>query len=1109
HVTADGENISNIWVTAIDENLEWFSGALTDISGAYSICGIVAEKQNIPVKYKVYISSSKYPYIAYNQVKSFENALFIEAGQTGIDFQLQTGADISGVIMDNRGEELAGVKITASSVSNDSVGTATSDGYGNFTITNLPLSNDYILKAEAVDYPIGYYNNARTPVSATPVNIHKGNISDLVFILNKRGVIRGYVKLDDGIQSAGAGHWVNIWSQTTQISNNCVTDTQGMYEIIGLDENITDYVISVNDNNEYMPAYYNSNGTAYKSDDAEHVSPSETVFRNINLSTGYSISGKVTDKNANILPNILISAVSIDSEGWGYVLSKNKLTDGYNYKIDALPPGIYELCADADDYLKQCKTISLNSNNQNSIDFELSSNVRSISGNVYGLKSGQRIVLWAHSDSSDVIKNKTLIGNNSDIAYEIEGLPAVSDFIVELISSDVAYQVYNQEKNVNNAALIDLSTQNQTNIDFQVATANITLSGNITFDSDTHQDAWVNISDSQKNFIKGTYIRFKGVNPVEFQVTDLEKGKYIVSVWPSKSKPQYYQNAETIDEATLINATENSVNNIDFTIIEGAFINGYIYLPDGQPAKNIYIFVSNKTAHFWATTKTDTNGYYVVNGLNEDNDYIVEARRDRFPPLYYHEDGSVLALAQAKAVSVNTSNVNLTYYTHASVSGTVQNSNGYPLSGIRIIAESTGLKLLHACYTLNDGSYVMDGLPVDSDYLIKAIPSNRSVYQPQTVLDIIAPDNSVHFVLYEGHSVNGIVTSANEGKAINKTWVNLSSINNDIFKRVKTNIKGEYIFKGLPEGNDYAMYITPDETSDYASWHKNEITVTSDYIQNIELEYGLEITGQIVQTNDQSPIPNILVTAFSQDQDFISSGMSGINGAYSVTNLPYATDYVVTARPEDFAEQSFKNQVAGSIVNFSLDQGGIISGYVYTLNGSMKGASVNACTNMLQVCESSSSDEMGYYEISGLKQLWNGITVNDYVVTAYAIGYPDHSVGQKKVGDTVNFTLKSNELTGTISDSSGALLPQNGKTVWIKVYKNGSYLTKAKAQKDGTGQFTVKGLQADTAYQLKVKASGFGQKWVGTDGTGVDNVVDAGEFMAGDVISFRFATGVW
>jgi PKD repeat protein len=1109
HVTADGRNISNIWVTAIDEDLEWFNGALTDISGNYTICGLIAEKQNNPVKYKAYISSSKYPFIAYNQISNFENASWIEAGQTNIDFQLQTGADISGVIIANNGEELAGVKITASSVLKDTIGTTISDAYGNFTISNLPLSNDYILKAEAVDYPTGYYNNARTQASATPVNIHKGNITDLVFILNKRGVIRGYVKLNDGIQSAGAGHWVNIWSPTTQIANNCATDAQGMYEIIGLDENINDYIISVKDNNEYMPAYYNSNGTVYNSDEAEQVSPSESVFRNIILSTGYSISGEVTDKNGNLLHDILVSAVSIGSKGWGYVLSRNKLTDGYNYKIDGLPPGIYDLCADSDDYLKQCKTITLTSNSQHSAHFELSSNVRRLSGNIYGLKSGQQIVLWAHSNSSNVIKNKTITGNNSDIAYDIDGLPAVSDFMVELISSDVAYQVYNQKKNVNNADLIDLSSQDQTNIDFHVATANITLSGSITFESDIYQDAWVDVSDSQKNFIKGIHIRYRGINPVEFQVSDLDKDMYIVSVWPSKCKPQYYQNAETIDDARLINATENSVNNINFTIIEGEQINGHIYLPDGQPAKDIDILVSNKNAHFWASTKTDTNGYYVVNGLDENNDYIVEARRDKFPPLYYHEDGAVLALAQAQPVSVNTSNVNITYYTHTSVSGTVKNIHGYPLSGIRIIAESTDLKLFHACYTLNDGSYVIEGLPTDSVYIIKAVPSNTSIYRPQLILDIVAPDNSVNFVLSEGYSINGVVTSASQGTPVNKAWVCLSSINNDIFKRVKTNSKGEYTLKGLPSGNDYAMVITPDETSGYASWQMNQISVNSDLIQNIELEYGLSITGHIIQTSDQAPIPNILVTAFSQNQNFISSGISDSDGAYSITNLPYATDYVVTARPENFAEQTLKDQIAGSIVDFSLDQGGIISGYVYTSNGSIKGASVSACSNMLQVCESSSTDETGYYEISGLKQYWNGITVDDYVVTAYAIGYPDHSVGQKEVGDTVNFTLTSNDLTGTIRDSSGALLPQDGITVWIKVYKNGSYLTKAKAQKDGSGQFTVKGLESNTGYQLKIKASGFDQEWVSPGGTGVINIENAGEFMTGDIISFRFASGVW
>jgi hypothetical protein len=56
-----------------------------------------------------------------------------------------------------------------------------------------------------------------------------------------------------------------------------------------------------------------------------------------------------------------------------------------------------------------------------------------------------------------------------------------SDYVIELISSDVPYQVYNNQKNRDDADLIDLSAESKTDIDFHVEPASIKLSGAIAF----------------------------------------------------------------------------------------------------------------------------------------------------------------------------------------------------------------------------------------------------------------------------------------------------------------------------------------------------------------------------------------------------------------------------------------------------------------------------------------------------------------------------------------------------------------------------------------------------------------------------------------------------
>ncbi|KPA18622.1 hypothetical protein MHK_001161 [Candidatus Magnetomorum sp. HK-1] len=178
------------------------------------------------------------------------------------------------------------------------------------------------------------------------------------------------------------------------------------------------------------------------------------------------------------------------------------MTNDFNYKITGLSPGNYEICVDSDNYIKQCQTVSLAENIQN-IDFKLYQNDRKISGTIYGLKSGQIIELWAHSDSSSFVKNQTIVGNGQNVQYEISGLPALSDYVLELISNHVPYQIYNAQKNRDNANLIDLSSDAQTGIDFNIESTDIILSGEITFPTSAPQTAWIDVSDHQFNWIKG------------------------------------------------------------------------------------------------------------------------------------------------------------------------------------------------------------------------------------------------------------------------------------------------------------------------------------------------------------------------------------------------------------------------------------------------------------------------------------------------------------------------------------------------------------------------------------------------------------------------------
>ncbi|ETR69985.1 MAG: hypothetical protein OMM_03567 [Candidatus Magnetoglobus multicellularis str. Araruama] len=1101
--------MANIWVTAISDDFELIDGALTNGSGDYSICGLIAEKNSLTINYMVLISSSDYPFILYNQANTLQDATLVTAGQENINFDMKTGTNISGSVRDSSGNFMAGVTVRATSASKGTRGSAVTDASGYYTIANLTLAKDYLLKADAIDYPILYYPDSQTPENAERVDNSSGDVSHINFVLQKHGVIKGYVKFYDASQSAGAGYWVTVFSPAQQIVKNAVTDHQGMYEFYGLDENVSDYIISMSNTlNEFMPVYYNSQGTVYTYREAEPIQPSENIFRNLILTTGYSISGKIIDSNNELLSNILIYAVKTNSSAWGYANSKSLLTDNHNYQITGLPPGTYDVWITDDLYLKQHKTITLSDNIQG-IDFQLYSYNRSISGTISGLRTGQSIHLWIYSMSNFSVKSKTINGTGNDITYEINGLSGFSDYVIELISSDVPYQVYNNQKNKDDADLIDLSAESKTDIDFHVEPASIKLSGAITFPTGSaSQYVWIDVLDSQKNWVKGSSVYYSSASPVTYEITGLEKGMYFVSIWPTMGKHLYFDHAETISDATLINATQNSVNDIHFSIDLGYTISGRVLDYNGNPISGVEIDVTSDKSDNWGFATTNSEGYYFAQGMDDRDDYLVRASRDNFPALYYSSNGAVMNASLAEPVVLNSTDINFTYYAPETISGTVVNTDGQPLYDIRVDSSSETYQLEHYCFTDSDGSFTFSGLPSATDYILTAVPPNHSTYQGQSISNISTPNSGISFILSAGYTLSGVLSSENDGTPMSKIYITLSSLSTDIYNRVKTDSRGEFEFTGLSASDDYAITIIPPASTNYANYQETGIQITQDKTIAIELQSALTISGY-VKDSQNTPVANILITAASQEKDIMENATSNADGTYTIYNLPYANDYVVTARPDDYVKQSFSQQSAGSIVNFTLNHGGRISGYVTTSTGVFNGATVEACSSVLNTCQSDTTDQNGYYEITSLQQSWNGSLV-DYVLTVYAAGYPNMTAPQKQVGDSVNFTLTKgteNELSGTVSDSSGALLPEKGKTVWVKVYKNGKYFTKTKVKTDGSGEFTVTGLSPGINYQVKVSAPGFDQEWADTNGLGT--LVNPGEFTTNNEISFRFSSGLW
>ncbi|MBF0450290.1 MAG: carboxypeptidase regulatory-like domain-containing protein [Candidatus Magnetomorum sp.] len=1107
HVSLNDQPLANIWISAWSDILGIGNKALSNEFGDYTISGLISQSNAKNMTYIVACRSQDYPYQAYNNVSDRSLASPVSTDRTDIDFNIKTGNDIKGIVTDSNNNVLSGVSISAWSESKNIKGEAISQTSGEYTLCNMPLASDYKLIATSIDYPVQYYNQQKSSETAMIVDNTYGDVDYIDFILNKGGIIKGYVKIENEFTAASAGIWVNIWSKSTNTGGNVVTDVNGMYEISGLEPAVSDYKISICQDN-YMPAFFNSSETVYESKDAESVTPSTTEYRNIVLKSGFTITGKITDAAGTPVAGIVIEAFSEQNNGWGQDTSTGTLVNDTNYTIKGLIPGTYNITISPENYISETKTKIVNADILN-VDYRLIAPDRKISGSITGLDLNKEIFLTARLEEfndSNVIRVR---GTGNAIKYEITGLKPASDYRVDLRSSDYPYQVYNGKTEWDTANVLDLTDSDCSGINFVLESANLIISGTLTFPTLNYEQVWVEAYSKELNFTKGVHINYIGKNPVSYQIAGLMKGSYIVSIWPEISKSQYYDGSETEKNAQAVDLNTGSKTNINFTVMTGAFIEGYVYETDGKPASSVKVLADSKNSDSWGFAQTDRNGFYRIEGLDTVNDFIVQTQKTGMAALYFNSKGSVTKIALAEMVNANSSNINMTFFVIESISGMIRGTNGERISSsIRVIAKSEINQIENSVYTSYIGTYKIDGLIPGNDYKITAEPYWSSPYMSQSKTNISTNSTDINFMLEKGYSIEGFVSS--HSTVISDVKIEVLSIDADCYAFVKTDINGHYEISGLKPATDYAVTATPPEESSYLVSINEHIKITTDYTFNILLESAFNMSGHIYESNGAIPVPAVRITVFSSDQNFMSDAITDASGYYCVENIPEASDYVVTAIPSNFAQQKRTDQSSGNTVDFILFSGGSISGSVDTSAGPFENATVEVFSETLNISKSVTTDVNGNYQITGLQQYWNSILVSNYVVTVYASGYPNESKGQKSVGDVVNFTLtkgEENEISGIIKDSTGALLPADSEIVWIKVFLNGVYQTKAKVKQDGTGAFTVNGLQPNTNYTLQVSDS-TKNEWIGSDGIGVSDSGDAAVFTTSDTVDFSFGVEV-
>jgi len=1138
---SDGTALPDIWVNARSIGISSAKGALSDENGNYTIFGL---KEVLPSEadingYIVEIIADGFAYQAYDKSFNENQSTYVPTQSENIDFYLHSTSNISGLILNPEGKEVSNAKVLAWSLNDPAVKSSStiSDLNGNYTISNLPISNDYIVSVES-NYPVMYYDNQKNKSNASLVDITYGDRKNINFTLDKGFIIKGNIYIENSQTKPSSSILVMICSKSNSKSFYVNTDNDGYYEVWGLNQNTSDYIISIDDSN-YLSAYYRDNldsdlmnDTVYSYSEAVGITPgtsNDDILRNLILIKGVTLKGKVLYKD-NPLSNVLITAKSNDG-GWGTATSTSD--NNYNYTITGIKPGQYEIEYSIENFDTIKSSISINQQVNILDDIVFEAPDKQISGTIINCDNNDTLNI--HLFSSSISYNKTIEKkcNGSLLDFQFLRLQKAQDYMIELLSDNYKYNAYDNKSDWMNADKIDITNSNYNNVIFKLEKIQKTcsVSGNINFPSsaDSLDEIEIRLYSETSNTLKTKTIIYEGTEIVPFSIENFQKfDDYIISISSDTFINQYYNNVDDLDDAEYLNfSNSNSITGVNFVLSKGAQIYGKVTNSINEPLKNIQVEVISPSSLHFASTTTSDNGIYTIAGLQIMDDYILSINDSDYGLFYYNENKMVgeKSLASKINTTINNSiNIDLKMIKIDSIVGKILDSNSNPLEKIWVSAWSEIQKAGNGTFSDNSGVFEIKGLPEGIDYTVSALPDKSLGFLDQKQMNVKTGSDSIVIRLQklDGNTLSGLVVD-NQNNPVKNVRVEIESASDtSLFYFTKTNEAGQYTINMIVSKGDYSLKAWPEKDSIYALYTQRGFVIDSDIKYNITMIPGLIISGTVYKNGKEKQ--NIKITAFSNETGFYGEAVSDKDGFYEIENVPNSSDYVISAKSnssetnEKIIEQSIKSLSPGTGINFYIETAGTITGEVVS---SITGSPIdNVRIEVYSMSRKSISDygaqaftnKKGKYNLSGIKKTdQNNSVINDYVLTAYADGYASQSKAGKKTGDKVDFILSpsKNSLTGLIENIDSR--------VCVKIFvADGSYLKTINA--DENGSFTANALSSLNNYQLKfvrlvnsVENHQWASQGTETYDIGISDTIDgkapsnAKKYTANAKIIFRFS----
>lgn len=362
--------------------------------------------------------------------------------------------------------------------------------------------------------------------------------------------------------------------------------------------------------------------------------------------------------------------------------------------------------------------------------------------------------------------------------------------------------------------------------------------------------------------------------------------------------------------------------------------------------------------------------------------------------------------------------------TAGGISGTVTASGGAPLGSVGVTVHSVATGTYAFATTAPDGTWRAGRLPAGTDYKVcfsaagavggTAVAgyvdqcwSNKATEaaaDPVTVT-LGSSRTGVNATLLAAGGISGTVTEAGSGATLGDVGVTIRSTATSTYEFATTAANGTWSVKGLPPGTDYTVCFDGSAATGGTSttghldqcWNNkatqataDKVTVTSGAFRagvDAALVKAGAISGRVTAATGGAALAGVDVTVESTATGTFDGSTTAADGTWSVTGLAPGTDYVVCFGSAlvggvDYFGECWNNQpsqatatkvtVAAGVVtanvNGTLERAGGISGRVTAATGgaNLAGVDVTVESAALGSFDVATSAADGTWSVAGL-----------------------------------------------------------------------------------------------------------------------------------------------